>query len=180
MFSNCTPITKHMKYFIAAFISLLVVTGQGFAQDESGLRQTVKGTVVTIVGQQPVIGATVVLVGTTKGAKVKEDGTFRIKQVPPGRYVIKTSAAGYVAVTQEIVVTSGKQVILSIELQEKIAKGEEVIVSAKGVAIRHSGVPSARSSASRPSASIRARVGSRNASIGWRSGIVTALAFART
>ncbi len=119
-----------MKYFIAAFISLLVFTGQGFAQDESGLRQTVKGTVVTIIGQQPVIGATVALVGTSKGAKVKEDGTFRIEQVAPGRYVIKTSAAGYEAVTQEIVVTSGKQVIVSIELQEKIAKGEEVVVSA--------------------------------------------------
>ena len=41
------------------------------------------------------------------------------------------------------------------------------------VDIRHSGVTSARSSAGRPSASMRARVGSRNASIAWRSGIVT-------
>jgi hypothetical protein len=119
-----------MKTYILIFIALVVVS-LAQAQETNEPQQTVKGTILTVIGKQPVIGATVQLVGTKKGAKVKEDGSFRIENVPPGRYMLKISAPGYETVSQEIFATSGKQVIVNLEMREKIVQGEEVVVSAK-------------------------------------------------
>lgn len=120
-----------MKTYILTLIALLLLALSVQAQEKPELQQTVKGTILTVVGKQPVIGATVQLVGTKKGAKAKEDGSFRIENVPPGRYILKVSAPSYEATSQEIFATSGKQVIVNFELLEKIVKGEEVVVSAK-------------------------------------------------
>jgi hypothetical protein len=119
-----------MRLYIYSFIILLLVSGNVLGQDKQDPQQTVKGTVVTTIGKQPVIGARIQLAGTAKGTKAKDDGTYRVENVAPGRYTLNVSAPGYEPTSKEIVVSSGRQVIVNFELLEKVVKGEEVVVSA--------------------------------------------------
>ncbi|MFI5264641.1 MAG: carboxypeptidase-like regulatory domain-containing protein, partial [Candidatus Kapaibacterium sp.] len=100
------------------------------AQDSIQISQTVKGFIKTVDNEQPVIGARVFMIGTKLGARTSSDGSFRIEKVPVGRYTLKVLSPGYETISQDILVTSGKQVVLSLEVREKVVKGEEITVSA--------------------------------------------------
>ena len=100
------------------------------AQDSSSVTQTVKGVVKTVDNEQPVIGARVFVIGTKLGARTSNDGTFRIEKVPVGRFTLKVLANGFETISQDILVTSGKQVVLALEVREKVVKGEDIVVSA--------------------------------------------------
>lgn len=60
--------------------------------DEYG---TITGQITDSQTGQPIIGATVLLVGTNRGAQTDADGKFTIKRVPPGSYAVKITAVGY-------------------------------------------------------------------------------------
>ena len=67
------------------------------------------------------------VMGTTSG----EDGSFRLENVPVGRHNIQVSFLGYkTKVIPEIMITTGKEVVLNIGLKESITKVEEVTVKA--------------------------------------------------
>lgn len=96
------------------------------------LTQTIKGTVKDKDSQQPLIGATVAVVGTSLGTVTDVEGVFRIKEVGVGRVSIQVSYLGYEPLflnNREIV--SAKELILSIEMQESIVDNEEVVISAE-------------------------------------------------
>ena len=82
--------------------------------------QTATGTVVDAMG--PVIGASVVVKGTTNGVITDFDGNFSLDNVKKGD-IIQISFVGYV--TQEVV-WSGQP--LSIEMKEDTEMLEEVVV----------------------------------------------------
>ena len=57
------------------------------------------------------------------------DGWFVLEGVPLGRHDIRVSFLGYEPVTlSQVLVTSGKEVVLSVALREQIVEGEEVVV----------------------------------------------------
>lgn len=87
--------------------------------------QPVTGTVVDPLGQ-PVIGATVVVKGTTKGASTGIDGSFNLTVTPNDVLVI--SYIGYN--TQEIVV--GSRTSLEIKLTENATELDDVVVIGYG------------------------------------------------
>jgi len=96
--------------------------------------QTIRGVVVDKEGQFTIIGANVIIIGTEPviGASSDADGKFRIDNVPIGRQSIKVSYLGYEdSFTSEIQVSSGKEIILEIQLKEKASQLNEVIVVAK-------------------------------------------------
>ena len=86
--------------------------------------QTATGTVVDAMG--PVIGASVVVKGTTNGVITDFDGNFSLENVKKGD-IIQVSFVGYV--TQEVVWT-GKA--LNITLKEDTEMLEEVVVVGYG------------------------------------------------
>jgi len=55
----------------------------------------ISGRIVDSQTNQPLIGATVLLVGTNRGAQTDVDGKFTIPRVPPGSYTLKITAVGY-------------------------------------------------------------------------------------
>ena len=63
----------------------------GFAQKTA----TLKGKLVDGTTKEPLIGATVLIVGTYNGASVDLDGNFIIKNIKPGDYSIKFTYIGY-------------------------------------------------------------------------------------
>ncbi len=104
--------------FIALFVALAM---NAFAQNK-----TVKGTVNDNMG--PVIGASVLVKGTTNGVITDLDGNFTLSDVPQNG-TLQISYVGYK--TQDVSV-AGKSV-LSILLQEDTEMLEEVVVVGYGV-----------------------------------------------
>ena len=95
------------------------------------ITQTIKGTIVDNETGNPLIGATVVimeshpLLGTTTDIY----GNFKIEKVPIGRYNIQISYVSYESlIVPEILVTSGKEVIINVGLKQTIAQMNEITI----------------------------------------------------
>jgi hypothetical protein len=97
--------------------------------------QTVRGSVVDQESKFPLLGVNVTIPmsdGSVIGSATDMDGNFRIENVPVGRQRIIFSYLGYQDFElPDIIVSSGKEVVLHIELEEKVNVLDEVIVTAK-------------------------------------------------
>ncbi|RKX27012.1 MAG: hypothetical protein DRP46_10295, partial [Candidatus Zixiibacteriota bacterium] len=72
----------------------------------AGTTGKIKGRVIDKITGEPVLGASVMLVGTTQGAVTDADGKFMIQLVPPGEYVLKVTSISYTSVEVDGVVVS--------------------------------------------------------------------------
>lgn len=82
--------------------------------------------------QEPLIGATVMLEGTTLGALTDADGAFRIAGIPPKSYNLKVQYLGYATKTVfNIVATTGNIQTFSIELEPEGKNLSEVVVQSR-------------------------------------------------
>ncbi|MBL7986527.1 MAG: TonB-dependent receptor [Chlorobi bacterium] len=128
-----TQSTRRMLATTAALALLLLAAATTTAQEteqQSTPTQTVKGEVMNLQTGAPVAGATVAVAGTTLGGISRPDGSFRIEQVPVGRHVVRVSSVGFQPITTDIIVTSGRQVVLSFQLQESVMQSKELVVTA--------------------------------------------------
>ena len=115
------------------------------------LSQTIRGTILDNDSKLPIIGATVIipnsnpLIGTTTDVS----GKFRLENIPIGRITLQLSYMGYEAKTiSDIIVNSGKEVVLDIAMQESVVKMNEMVVKAnknKGEATNEMSLLSSRS-----------------------------------
>lgn len=113
---------------LPALLTGLFLPVLSFAQP---LTQTVRGTAIDQSLQTPIPGATVVLLNTSpaQGALTDADGSFRLTGVGVGRQTLKISFVGYKdALLLNIVVDAGKELVLTIALQEAIGQLAEVTV----------------------------------------------------
>lgn len=96
------------------------------------LTQTVRGQVVDKNVQSPLPGAVVSVPGTQplKAAGADVNGYFKIEGVPVGRQTIRVSYIGYKEfIIANLDVTSGKEVVLTIGLEEDLKQLDEVVIS---------------------------------------------------
>ncbi|MCA0389650.1 MAG: TonB-dependent receptor [Bacteroidetes bacterium] len=109
-----------------AFIILLFSIGVS-ANPMMGM---IKGKVINIATKQPVPFATVVVLGTQKGATSNEDGTFSIDGLTPNVYQVRVSAIGYATITvADVVVNNTKPTEIQIELQETSLQLKDVTIT---------------------------------------------------
>lgn len=111
---------------ILFILLLFLACGSAFAQTYT---QTIRGRVIDADSKAPLIGANVIVTGidTFLGAAADADGRLRINKVPVGRRSIKASFIGYEdVVLNNIIVSTGKEVILQIELREMMINAKEV------------------------------------------------------
>ena len=59
----------------------------------------IKGKVVDASSGEPLVGANVIVVGTSMGAATNVSGEFNVLNLPAGTYTLKTSYVGYQAIT---------------------------------------------------------------------------------
>ena len=107
--------------FLFPFLPFLA-SGQTFTQ-------TVRGTIKDADSKTSLPGATVIITNldTILGGVSDADGNFRVPRVPVGRRAMKVSYVGYEdVVMSNIVVSSGKEVILNVEMHERVIQGKEV------------------------------------------------------
>lgn len=118
-----------MKRIIFSLI-LLLSASQIFAQE---FTQTIKGRIIDQQSKSPLIGVNIIILGSNplKGSTTDAEGFYKIQQVAFGRNILKISYMGYKEqVIPNVLLTSGKQLILDIEMEEKVSVIQEVTVSA--------------------------------------------------
>ncbi|MEM9389523.1 MAG: TonB-dependent receptor [Bacteroidota bacterium] len=96
--------------------------------------QTVKGTVLDAQADYPIIGASVILIGSDPliGSVTDLDGNFRLEAVPYGRQTLVVQYVGYKNISlPNVLVTAGKEVVLNVKLEESVEKLDEVVVTAE-------------------------------------------------
>jgi hypothetical protein len=111
---------------------IFLVAGTGAWSQPAG--QVIKGKVVDAVTQAPLPGASVVILGTEPqlGAITNENGQFRLWNVRPGRYDLLVSFIGYENyLFREVLVGSGKEVVLHAGLTELTEELEEITITAR-------------------------------------------------
>lgn len=99
-----------------------------FAQQEA----TIKGLVTDLKTKEPLVGATVMLEGTTTGTVTDFDGVYRIERIKPGTYTIRCSFISYETILKEKVSIGPKQNLeINFALKESTVEIEDVRVVAK-------------------------------------------------
>ncbi len=96
--------------------------------------QTLKGKVFDKQSEMPLMGATIEVLDTDQnlGTTTDFDGYFRLEAVPIGRQTVRISYLGYNTISiPNVVVTTGKQVVLNVGLEESIEQLDEVVVTAE-------------------------------------------------
>ncbi len=116
---------------------ILLFSILAFASNWSGAQeftQTIRGTIIDKESKQVLMGATIQTINEAKpmGITSDENGNFRLTHVPVGRKSIKVSYIGYEdRILNDLIVNSAKEVVVNIEMQEKVVSHKEVVISAK-------------------------------------------------
>lgn len=87
------------------------------------------GSVVDFVTKQPLVGANVIILGSTIGAATDINGNFRIENLEPNTYQLRASVIGYESQTKtDVVVSPGRlaQVLFALTAQIIEFDGVEV------------------------------------------------------
>ena len=122
---------KSKKRVIGIYFFLFMLSVNVWGQKEGRvLTQSVRGRVIDAASGYPVAYVSVYLMGKTEIGGVTDSlGRFVIKNVPIGRHDIQVSFVGYEpTIFREILVTSSKEVYLTIPLKESIKELDEVMV----------------------------------------------------
>ncbi|WP_028979194.1 TonB-dependent receptor [Sporocytophaga myxococcoides] len=117
-----------MRLIFSLIMALLCLNFSVIAQQ---VTQTIRGTVIDKNLQSPLPGVNVVITSTNPpmGTATDENGRFRFDNVPLGRHEIKIMYAGYKeGGSANVLVTSGKEVILNMDMEEEIENVKEVVV----------------------------------------------------
>ncbi|MDF2188969.1 TonB-dependent receptor [Paraflavitalea sp. CAU 1676] len=136
-----------MKNSLVALLLALLSSLPSLAQNNT---QTVTGTVIDKASERPLANVSVSVVGLRIGGTTDSLGRFVLPTVPIGRHHVSFTYIGYKTVTiPEVLVTSGKQVVLDVPLDQQIAALNAVTVTAgrtrKGMASNEFAGSSARS-----------------------------------
>ncbi|HHN47323.1 MAG TPA: carboxypeptidase-like regulatory domain-containing protein, partial [Bacteroidales bacterium] len=121
-----------MNRFLLFILFVFALVMNVFASDD--FTQTVRGRVVDAKTEMPLPGATVFFPGSDPiiGTITDMDGNFRFASVPAGRITLRVSFVGYNPVQlQNLVHTTGKELVLEIGLEETVMQIEGVEIKAK-------------------------------------------------
>ena len=109
---------KLMLLLACLFVGIGLVTAQ---------TQKVTGVVISEEDGQPVVGASVLVKGTTLGTITDVDGNFNLSNVPSSAKTLQISYIGMQ--TQEVIIKPTLKVILKADAQ----KLDEIVVTAMGI-----------------------------------------------
>ncbi|MBF8293549.1 MAG: hypothetical protein HW389_94 [Bacteroidetes bacterium] len=92
----------------------------------------ISGTVKDASNKDAVVGANVVIVGTTMGAATDPEGRYYILNVPPGTYTVQASVVGYARTEiSGVQVRADQTTDLNFELRQETIELKEVVVQAQ-------------------------------------------------
>lgn len=123
-----------MKNYPTVLLFWGLLTLCAYSARGQALMQTIRGRILDVDTKMPLIGATLVLKTgeAQKGTVTDLDGKFRFDAVPVGRFDLEANYLGYEPLLlNSLLLTSGKEMVLSLEMVESALAIEEVVVTAK-------------------------------------------------
>lgn len=109
------------KFALLLFCTPVILFGQS----------TLRGTVSDSSSREPIIGANVIIVGTSLGAATDIDGGYVITGIPQRLIKVRVSCIGYEPKTSELDFSASKTPRLEFQLKPAVILGEEVVVTAQ-------------------------------------------------
>ena len=116
---------------LMALLCLLLSETKLLAQD---ITQSIRGVVIDLESKTPLIGVNITISTSNPilGSSTDLEGRFRIEDIPIGRHDIEISYIGYeTAYLNSILLNSGKELVLEIELEESISSLNVVEITAE-------------------------------------------------
>ena len=111
-------------FVVALFLHIIFIA--------SSQTQTIRGSIIDKESNYPLAGANVVLFTDSviiNAVQTDENGNYELTNVSLGRQTIKVSYLGYKEVVlPNIIVSSGKEVLLNIPLEESVNELNEIVV----------------------------------------------------
>ncbi|MFL5617526.1 MAG: SusC/RagA family TonB-linked outer membrane protein [Gemmatimonadaceae bacterium] len=114
---------------LVAALASFVVSAPLAAQAGTG---TVTGRVVDSASQQPLVSATIRVIGTTSGALTRNDGTYTLSGIRPGPQQLRVTRIGFAAQIRPITVTAGATVTADFAMAAQASQLSEVVVTGYG------------------------------------------------
>jgi outer membrane receptor protein involved in Fe transport len=124
------------------WVLLLIITLSSAYAQTTG---KILGKVTDARTGEPVLGANIVLEGTSQGAVADHKGEFFILNVPPGSYTLRLRMIGYESVRMEnIQVSVNRTSNVQFKLNATMLQGEEVTVQAEKIVMKKDQTSSVR------------------------------------
>lgn len=90
---------------------------------------SIKGKVTDGTSQEALLGANLIIEGTSLGAATDFDGNFIIRSIPEGQHFLEVSYIGYNSKTIEVNVVENRTLEIEIKLDFKVIEGDIVVVT---------------------------------------------------
>ncbi|MDK2852213.1 MAG: hypothetical protein PWQ38_478 [Proteiniphilum sp.] len=118
-----------VNFLWLSMVTLFLLTSLSATVAQTG---TIKGSIVDGTTGEPLIGASVLVEGTTSGAAADLDGNFVINGMSPGIYSLRATYIAYrPLVIMEVKVEAGKETELQIAMETEEVTLDEVEVVAR-------------------------------------------------
>lgn len=127
-------ITKYSKLLPLLFFVIVSLTG---AFIYAGTTGKIAGKIIDKNTGEALLGANIILLGSTLGASADIDGNYFIINIPPGEYQVKASMIGYSSFTiQKVRVSVDQTTRLDFELTSESIELTDVVVTAEKLLVR--------------------------------------------
>jgi len=113
---------------VITIIALLTVVLSQSLYAQSG---SFKGRIFDKETKEVLVGANVVIQGTSIGAATDLDGNFVIRNIPVGKHIVKISYIGYNPITVDIDIVANRTLEQNFSLQPETIEGQAVIITAQ-------------------------------------------------
>jgi len=119
---------SHMIFLLA----LIIYLAFSLTSPVSAATGRIIGTITDKKSGEPVLGASVMVMGTTRGATTDLEGKYTISQVEPGRYTLKVSSVQHTDVeVTDVEVKSDLNTEVNLKLEEKVTELDKIVVRAE-------------------------------------------------
>ena len=114
-----------MRTYLCTLL-LLLLGNYALAQSAS-----MSGKVFDAATGETLVGANVILTGTSQGAATDGSGSFLIANIRPGRYVVRIGYIGFETQLDTLTFEPGARLEIDYRLQFQTLEGEEIVVTAQ-------------------------------------------------
>lgn len=118
---------KLIRPFALGSALLAFAAGGTWAQ-----QTTLSGRVTDAQTGEPVVAASVTVVGSNIGTQTNTDGAYAIRAIVPGAVTVRVLSIGYAESTQQVTVAAGETTTLDFELRSSAIALSPVVVTATG------------------------------------------------
>ena len=118
-----------LKWTILMMLVMTVIVNLTFSQ-EGKLTGSIQGKLIDADTKSPLIGANVIVYGTTLGVATDLEGNYLIPHVPVGNYSLQFRYIGYENLKRaDVIVRSERRTFVNAELKSSAVEMEQVVVT---------------------------------------------------